>query len=121
MKQIITVPKYGTRTIHFGHWFPRLFMKVTGGVNLGVTPNASTILFAQDWCTAHGLAHEWGHTKQAETRGWRYLPWVVWGYLRTLSHDNAPAEVDADAFMDAHWRDFPAIGPVPLWVVKDGA
>ena len=30
-------------------------------------------------------------------------------------------EVDADAFMDAHWRDFPAIGPVPLWVVKDGA
>ena len=100
-------------TLHFDHWLPRLF----GGLNNCITLSGHAIYISRDWVTAKGLSHEVGHVYQARARGWWYLPWVLWCYR--VGYRNSVAEVEADAYMNAHWREFQAIGPVPAWVAVD--
>ena len=87
-----------------------------GRINNCVTLSRKTIRVSRDWIGRKTLAHEWGHTAQAARLGWRYLPWVLWTYRK--GYAASEAERDADRFMDAHWQDFTALGPVPAWVVE---
>lgn len=105
MTKPLTIPGYGTRILHFNSWTARLLKP--GGINNCFSPNATDIYISRNWIQGMGLAHEWGHGEDAKERGWKYLPWVLWGYLRH-GYATSPAEVRADAFMNAHWRDFPA-------------
>ena len=106
MKRTITISGYGTRVLHFNSWFARALKP--GGINNAVSPNATDIYISRDYIQGAHLAHEWGHGIDAAEKGWRYLPWVIWGYIRTLSHDNSPAEIRADAYMNEHAHNFPA-------------
>lgn len=95
------------------HWHSRLAR--LGGQFNNMTLSKSHIFCAQDWITAMTLAHEEGHTVQAAARGWRYLPWVLWGYLR-YGYAKSPAEVDADVAMRANRHLYQNIGPVPSYI-----
>lgn len=101
---------------HLSHWLPRLVMKVTGGVNLCMTPNAGNVLVAQDWVTKKTGSHEIGHTKQAKERGWTYLVWIAYNFVR-YGYSGSKAELGADDYMNLHWQSFPVIGTPPPWVV----
>lgn len=113
------LPDTGDRvTLHWNHWLPRLLMLLGGGsVNLCVTPSARHIYVAKDWIGRKTLAHECGHTKQARAKGWRYLPWVAWCFVR-YGYATSPAEMGADAYMADHWLLYQNVGPVPSWVVE---
>lgn len=106
MKKILTIPGFGTRTLHFNSRVARI-LGGPGNLNNCVSPNATDIYISRGWITAMGLAHEWGHGEDAKRLGGWYIPWVIWGYISTLSHDGSPAEIRADAFMMAHYREFP--------------
>ncbi len=97
-------------------WVARLLG--LGHINYGVTLSAHRIHLKEDWWTRKQIAHEYGHTLQAEARGWRYLPWVIGGYLRR-GYANSPAETGADAYMDAHYTEFTEYGPIPPYVIRD--
>lgn len=99
-----------------GSWVARLLGM--GHLNYGVTLSARRIHLKEPWYTRGQIAHEWGHTRQAEARGWRYLPWVVWGYL-THGYANSPAERDADAYMNANRAAFSEYGPIPSYILRD--
>lgn len=88
------------------------------GLNNAVTFGPDTIRVSRDWISREHLAHEFRHTLQARDRGWRYLPWVLWGYVTTFSHDRSPAERDADQWANDHYHEFPHIGLIPAWVYK---
>lgn len=111
MKQTITVQGYAPVTLHFNSRLARL----GGGINNCMTLSARHILVSRDYLTKLGFAHEYGHVRQAQRLGWRYLPWVLWGYL-LHGYADSPAELDADDFMWAHFQEFPEVGTVPLWV-----
>lgn len=91
------------RTVRL-HWNSR-FARLGGGINNCITLSAGHIFISRDWVTADGLAHEDGHAMQAVARGWQYLPWVLWGYLR-YGYAQSPAEVDADAAMFANSKHY---------------
>ncbi len=95
--------------IHLEHWLPRLL----GGRNLAITVGAGRILVQRDWLSQRGLAHECGHVAQARRLGWRYLPAILWQYLRHWSTTDTPLEREADAWMEAHWPEYPVIGAIP--------
>jgi len=40
--------------------------------------------------------------------GWKYLPWVL-GCLLRYGYAHSPAELAADAYMDAHADEFTAL------------
>lgn len=102
---------YGRRRIIFGSWLARLVG--WRHPNFGLTLNRHTIRFKASWATAYHLAHEDAHCLQAERRGWWYLPWVLWGYCRSWSHDHAAAEQGADYHMRREWLKYPDIGDIP--------
>lgn len=110
MKEVIIVGGEPI-TLHYNNWLPRLF----GGVNTCITLNGSNIRISRDWITPKGLAHEVGHIFQARALGWKYLPWVLWCYVRH-GYRNSPAEVGADVYMEANHRYFLPHGPVPSWI-----
>ena len=49
--------------------------------------------------------HEHWHLVQEQQMGNGYLPWVISGYILTLSHDACPAEIDADNHAGATYKD----------------
>lgn len=114
MNTVTVVHRDRVVTVRLNSWVARLLRP--GSINNGLTLSSHTIRFARDWYTARGIAHEWGHTMQAEALGWRYLPWVLGTYL-TSGYANSDAEREADAYMDAHHTEFTNYGPVPPWVV----
>lgn len=97
------------------HWNSRI-ARLGGGINMCITISAHHVLVSRDWITGPHLAHELQHTRQAQRLGWRFIPWVLWGYLRH-GYATSPAERDADAYMAAHGHEYQSIGPVPAWVV----
>ena len=102
--------------LHMAHWLPRLVMKIRGGVNLCMTLGPHDVRVGQTWLGPKGLSHEARHCRQADERGWRYLPWVLKSYL-TQGYAKSDPETDADRWMLANWKSYPTIGPVPSWVV----
>ena len=98
----LTIPPWGTRTLHFHSKFAGRL----GGSTNCVSPNATDIYIAGSVIHRDTLAHEWGHGLQAEYCGWRYLPWVAWCFLRH-GYANSPAERKADGFMQAFQLYFP--------------
>ncbi len=107
MKRTITIPGYGTRTLHFNSRFARI-LGGPSGINNAVSPNAHDIYISRHWIQGPHLAHEWGHGVDAKRLGWRYLPWVLWGYVR-YGYAKSPAEVSADKYMADHARNFPPL------------
>ena len=103
---LVTTPTGRTVTVHFNSWLARCLKP--GSVNNGVTLNAHHIYFARNYCTKYSLAHEIGHTNQAAVLGWKYLPWVM-GCLLRYGYAHSPAELAADAYMDAHADEFTAL------------
>lgn len=106
MRRWVTIPGGPLVCLHFNSWFARAVNP--GGVNNCVTLSARHVYVSRDWITNDGLAHEAGHVQQARRLGWRYLPWVLWGYV-THGYENSPAERDADAYMAAHRHEYPAV------------
>lgn len=106
MTQTITIDGLGTRRLHFNSRLARI-LGGPRGVNNAVSPNARDIYISRDYIWGYHLAHEWQHGIDAAGKGWKYLPWVIWGYVSTFSHDKAPAEIRADAFMAANTNKFP--------------
>lgn len=106
MTKTITIEGLGTRRLHFNSRMARI-LGGPRGVNNAFAPNPTDIYISRDYIWRIHLAHEWGHGPDAAEKGWRYIPWVVWGYISTLSHDNSPAEIRADAFALAHRHKFP--------------
>ena len=96
--------------LHFNSRIARL-----GGANNCITLDAHNIFIARDWITALTLAHEDGHTMQAERLGWRYLPWVLFHYAKSGYAESLP-EREADAEMRANVHLYAPIGLVPFWV-----
>lgn len=103
-------------TVVLNSWLARLLKP--GSLNNGVTLSPHTIRFARDWFTAKGLAHELGHTEQAARYGWTYLFRVAYDFLR-YGYSYSPLELDADDYMNAHWREVAPYGPIPHWVATD--
>jgi hypothetical protein len=99
-----------TVRLHFNSKIARL-----GGQFNCMTLTKSDIFIAQDWITARTLAHEDGHTLQAERLGWRYLPWVLFHYAKSGYAKSLP-ERDADEHMEKHAHRYAAVGRVPSWV-----
>lgn len=97
-------------TLHLNSWLARALKP--GSINNCATLSPGHIFVSRDWITPKGFAHEYGHTEQAEARGWGYVPWILWCLL-THGYANSPAEVDADAYMMAHFAEFPTIGTIP--------
>lgn len=100
-----------TVRLHWNSWLARL----GGGVNNCMTLSPGHILISRDWITARTLAHEDGHTIEAEKRGWLYLPWVLFGYA-WKGYARAKAEREADEYMEANVHLYRSLGPVPSWV-----
>lgn len=96
--------------LHWNSWFARVLKP--GSTNNCVTLSSRHVFVSRDWIRAPGLAHEAGHTLQAKRLGWRYLPAILWGYLR-YGYERSPLEQEADTYMFAHANDYPDIGPVP--------
>lgn len=117
MSQRITIVRDGRAvTVILGSWIAKLVGM--GHINYGITLSAHTIRFKEHWYGRRHIAHEYGHTLQAEQRGWKYLPWVLWGYV-THGYAKCPAEVQADQYMDAHWQEFEPFGPIPPGISPD--
>jgi hypothetical protein len=114
MKTLYTTKDGRTITLHWNSWFARA-MALFRGVNMCVTPTASDVFVSRDWITAYALAHEVGHSLDAEARGLGYLPWILYCFLR-YGYAGSPAEIAANAYADAHVDEFTNIGPVPGWV-----
>jgi hypothetical protein len=77
-----------------------------------MTINPDTILDANGQIDRMTLAHEFGHREQAKARGWRYLPWVLWHYLKE-GYENSLPERLADQFMYANAHLFPLLVRCP--------
>lgn len=92
--------------LHFESWIARVLKP--GSVNNCVTLSARHVFVARDYITANGLAHEVGHTLQAQRLGWRYLPAILWGYIRH-GYSQSPLELEADLYMVAHANEYPAV------------
>jgi hypothetical protein len=102
------------RTVRL-HWNSRL-ARLAGGINNCMTLSARHIFISRDWITAGTLAHEdAGHTVQAAERGWLYLPWVAWCFVR-YGYAKSPAEVNADDAMRRCVHLYQNIGPVPSYI-----
>lgn len=99
-----------TVRLHWKSWLARM-----GGQFNCMTLTKSDIFIAQDWIGPKTLAHEDGHTIEAEKRGWLYLPWVLFGYV-WKGYARAKAEREADEYMAANAHLYTAIGTVPSWV-----
>lgn len=101
------------RTVRL-HWNSRLAR--LGGQFNNMTLSKGHIFCAQGWITAMTLAHEdAGHTVQAAERGWLYLPWIAWCFVR-YGYAKSPAEVGADEAMRANRHLYQNIGPVPSYI-----
>lgn len=92
--------------LHFNSRIARLLKP--GSVNNCVTLSQRHIFVARDYITANGLAHEVGHTLQAQRYGWTYLFRIVAGYIRH-GYSQSPLELEADLYMVAHANEYPAV------------
>jgi hypothetical protein len=82
-----------------------------------MTLTKSDIFISRDWIGPRTLAHEDGHTRQAERLGWRYLPWVLFHYAKSGYAKSLP-ETDADEEMEKYHHLYEAIGEIPSYVVR---
>ena len=64
------------------------------------------IRVAGDSISAFALAHEMHHVFKARSLGWRYLPWVLIQYAKSLNHDATPFEQEAEAWAALHVGEF---------------
>ena len=101
-----TISVHGYRPVTI-HWHSTFAGRLGGSSNC-VTLNARDIYCADGDINALTVAHEYGHTEQARRLGWRYLPWIAYCFLR-YGYANSPAEKEANAFMWAHYQDFPNV------------
>jgi hypothetical protein len=87
-----------------------------GSTNCCVTMGPRLILVSRNWIIRKTLSHEWGHVLQGIALGLLYLPWVLLRYAVDFSYRGSKPERLADDHMNATWREFSSIGPVPTWV-----
>lgn len=115
MRHVIHTPEGHRVTVILNSWIARALKP--GGINNAVTLSGSTVRFSRDWYTRFHLAHECGHILQAKRLGWRYLPWVLWTYLKS-GYRKSAAEQGADAYAADSYALYDHHGPIPSWVYR---
>ena len=100
----LTIPPWGTRTLHFHSKFAGRL----GGSTNCVSPNATDIYIAGSVIHRDTLAHEWGHGEAARKRGMvGYLAWII-GRFVSQGYAGSKAEREADEWAAPRLNDFPA-------------
>lgn len=101
-----------TVNLHFRSKLADRMGKLWGKERTCVTVDKDNIHIQADTITGYTLAHEYGHTLEAERLGKMYLPTIAWHFIR-YGHNKKknPSERKADEYRDTNWTTFPVMLP----------